>query len=115
MPTDDEEMNIALEDDDLVDDEPIPARRDIRIFHRKKEDDNHKDDDFDEDIFVWFLKNYRRLAWNKNVLNVVYHWTDSYIEWLQNPYLVLDPAKKRKIYAISVRIKSKIKKLFGII
>ncbi len=51
MPEDDD-MDIALNDDDLVDDEPIPARRDIRIFHRKKEDTNHKDDDFDEDIFV---------------------------------------------------------------
>lgn len=51
MPSDDDDMGIAL-DDDIVDDEPIPARRDVRIFHRKKEDDNHKDDDFDEDVFV---------------------------------------------------------------
>jgi hypothetical protein len=51
MPNDEEEISIDL-DEDLVDDEPIPARRDIRIFHRKKDDDNHKDDDFDEDIFV---------------------------------------------------------------
>jgi hypothetical protein len=50
MPSDDDDINIAM-DDDLVDDEPIPARRDIRIFHRKKEDSN-KDDDFDEDVFV---------------------------------------------------------------
>lgn len=52
MPKDDDDLDIALDDDDLIDDEPIPARRDIRIFHRKKEDSNHKDDDFDEDIFV---------------------------------------------------------------
>jgi len=52
MPRDDDDMSIALEEDDLVDDEPIPARRDIRIFHRKKENDNNKDDDFDEDVFV---------------------------------------------------------------
>lgn len=51
MPEDDD-MGIALNDEDLVDDDPIPARRDIRIFHRKKENDNHKDDDFDEDVFV---------------------------------------------------------------
>jgi hypothetical protein len=51
MPTDDEDIAIDL-DDDLVDDEPIPARRDIRIFHRKKDDGDHKDDDFDEDVFV---------------------------------------------------------------
>jgi len=51
MPNDDEDVNIDL-DDDLVDDEPIPARRDIRIFHRKKEDGDNKDDDFDEDVFV---------------------------------------------------------------
>jgi len=51
MPNDEEDINLGL-DDDLVDDEPIPARRDIRIFHRKKEGDNNKDDDFDEDVFV---------------------------------------------------------------
>jgi len=47
----DEDLPLAL-DDDLVDDDPIPAKRDHRIFHRKKEDNNHKDDDFDEDVFV---------------------------------------------------------------
>jgi hypothetical protein len=47
---DDEDIDMGL-DEDLVDDEPIPARRDVRIFHRKKED-NNKDDDFDEDVFV---------------------------------------------------------------
>ncbi len=52
MPRDDDDLNIALEEDSFADDEPIPARRDIRIFHRKKEDDNHKNDDFDEDVFV---------------------------------------------------------------
>ena len=48
---DDEDINIGL-DDEIVDDEPIPARRDTAIFKRKKEDNNNKDDDFDEDIFV---------------------------------------------------------------
>jgi len=53
MPSDDDDMGMGIAlDDDIADDEPIPARRDIRIFHRKKEDDNHKDDDFDEDVFV---------------------------------------------------------------
>jgi hypothetical protein len=51
MRNDDDDLGVAL-DDDFADDEPIPARRDIRIFHRKKEDNNHKDDDFDEDVFV---------------------------------------------------------------
>jgi hypothetical protein len=51
MPNDkDEDFRVAL-NDDSADDEPIPARRDPRIFHRKKEDDN-KNDEFDEDIFV---------------------------------------------------------------
>jgi hypothetical protein len=49
---DDEDLNATLNEDDSVDDDPIPAKRDHRIFHRKKEDDNHKDDDFDEDVFV---------------------------------------------------------------
>jgi len=49
----DEDDDISVDlDDDLTDDEPIPARRDIRIFHRKKEDKSHKNDDFDEDVFV---------------------------------------------------------------
>lgn len=52
MPKDDDDMTVDIGDDDLIDDEPIPARRDTRIFHRKKEDSNHKDDDFDEDVFV---------------------------------------------------------------
>lgn len=51
MLKDDEDMDLG-NDDDLLDDDPIPARRDVRIFHRKKEEDKHKDDDFDEDIFV---------------------------------------------------------------
>lgn len=45
-------------DDDLEgiefdeDDEPIPARRDTKIFEHKK-DPNHKDDEeFEEDVFV---------------------------------------------------------------
>jgi len=47
---DDDDLGIELDENGL-DDEPIPARRDVRIFHRKKEDDNKKDD-FDEDVFV---------------------------------------------------------------
>lgn len=39
--------------DDFVDDDPIPAKRDTRIFHRKKgKDDKGKDEDFEEDVFV---------------------------------------------------------------
>ena len=56
MPRDDEDMSIGMDDDDLVDDDPIPARRDTRIFHRKKEDEPKKptkNEEFDEDIFVW--------------------------------------------------------------
>ena len=50
MPKDEDGSNLDL-DDDLIDDEPIPARRDIRIFHRKKEKDD-KEEEFDEDVFV---------------------------------------------------------------
>ncbi|MGV8171810.1 MAG: hypothetical protein ACP5OA_03910 [Candidatus Woesearchaeota archaeon] len=53
MPKDEDgDFSVVLDDEDLLDDDPIPAKRDHRIFHRKKEDDNHKDDDFDEDVFV---------------------------------------------------------------
>jgi len=57
MPRNDDDMDISLTDDDLIDDDPIPARRDVRIFHRKKEEDvkKHapkKEEEFDEDIFV---------------------------------------------------------------
>ncbi|GIU69672.1 MAG: hypothetical protein KatS3mg002_0908 [Candidatus Woesearchaeota archaeon] len=38
--------------DELIDDEPIPARRDIRIFQRKKEEKKEEDEDFEEDVFV---------------------------------------------------------------
>jgi hypothetical protein len=56
MPKDDN-IDVGPGDDDLVDDEPIPARRDIRIFHRKKDDTHkkepdHKNEEFDEDVFV---------------------------------------------------------------
>ena len=48
--------DIDLDVDGFEDDEPIPARRDIRIFHRdkeeKKDDKTKKDDDFEEDVFV---------------------------------------------------------------
>jgi len=40
-----------LDTDAFDDDEPIPARRDTRIFHREKEDKD-KDEDFEEDVFV---------------------------------------------------------------
>jgi hypothetical protein len=52
MSNDVDDIEIPVDDDALVDDEPIPARRDTAIFKRKKEDNNNKDDDFDEDIFV---------------------------------------------------------------
>ena len=55
MPKDDDELDLGL-DEDLVDDDPIPARRDVRIFHRKSEDEDKKhpkkNEEFDEDIFV---------------------------------------------------------------
>lgn len=38
-------------DIDDVDEDPIPVKRDVRIFHRKKEDKN-KEEDFEEDVFV---------------------------------------------------------------
>ena len=52
--------NEGLDDSDIGefdDEEPIPARRDIRIFHRDKDDKKEekkekKDDDFEEDVFV---------------------------------------------------------------
>ena len=35
------------------DPDPIPAKRDIRIFHRKKNDNKKEtDEDFEEDVFV---------------------------------------------------------------
>jgi len=39
--------------DDFLDDDPIPAKRDTRIFQRKKEkDEKDNDEDFEEDVFV---------------------------------------------------------------
>ncbi len=39
--------------DDFVDDDPIPAKRDTRIFQRKKDSDKKdKDEDFEEDVFI---------------------------------------------------------------
>ncbi len=39
--------------DDFADDDPIPAKRDTRIFQRKKDSDKKdKDEDFEEDVFV---------------------------------------------------------------
>ncbi|MEM4637853.1 MAG: hypothetical protein QXK76_02400 [Candidatus Woesearchaeota archaeon] len=38
-------------DDDFIDEEPIPAKRDVRIFQRKKEK-TEDDDEFEEDVFV---------------------------------------------------------------
>ena len=37
---------------DLEEDDPIPAKRDTKIFQRKKEDKSEKDEDFEEDVFV---------------------------------------------------------------
>ncbi|MGV8150979.1 MAG: hypothetical protein ACP5NV_04590 [Candidatus Woesearchaeota archaeon] len=48
MPKDDD---IDIPEDEFEDDEPIPAKRDVRIFHRKKED-KKEDEDFEEDVFV---------------------------------------------------------------
>ena len=45
--------DIDLDIEDSEGDEPIPAKRDIRIFHRKKEEKKEeKDEDFEEDVFV---------------------------------------------------------------
>ena len=46
--TDDEAIE-GFDETDL--DEPIPAKRDVRIFSRKKEDGD-KDEGFEEDVFV---------------------------------------------------------------
>jgi len=39
-------------DDADIDDEPIPAKRDTKIFQHKKETKEDKEDDFEEDVFV---------------------------------------------------------------
>ena len=52
MPEEDDMMD--MNDDDL-DLDPIPAKRDLKIFARKKEEDKKvpdKEEEFDEDIFV---------------------------------------------------------------
>ena len=50
MPKDlDDEGIEGFEDEEL--DEPLPVKRDTRIFSRKKEDDD-KDEGFEEDVFV---------------------------------------------------------------
>jgi hypothetical protein len=50
MPKDDDiDDSIDGFDDDP---EPIPAKRDIRIFHRKKESKDDRDEDFEEDVFI---------------------------------------------------------------
>jgi hypothetical protein len=49
-----------LNTEGFEDEEPIPIKRDIRIFHRKMDDDKKEDkkkdkkedDDFEEDVFV---------------------------------------------------------------
>ena len=51
---DEEPDNVEdIGDDDLLDD-PVPGKRDTRIFSRKKDDskEKKKDDDFEEDVFV---------------------------------------------------------------
>lgn len=45
--------DIDPEMDDIEDDDPIPAKRDTRIFQIKKEKQaKDKDEDFEEDVFV---------------------------------------------------------------
>ncbi|HIH32530.1 TPA: hypothetical protein HA235_07535 [Candidatus Woesearchaeota archaeon] len=51
MPKNDD-MDDDNDADDILDDDPIPAKRDTRIFQRKKESDSDKDEDFEEDVFV---------------------------------------------------------------
>jgi len=52
----DDIVDIDPDMDDFEDDDPIPAKRDTRIFQIKKDKDNKdskdKDDDFEEDVFV---------------------------------------------------------------
>lgn len=51
MPGEENDANLDDVGDDFSEEEPIPIKRDVRIFHRKKEEDK-KDDDFEEDVFV---------------------------------------------------------------
>ena len=55
MPEDDDDIHDIDPDMDDIDD-PIPAKRDTRIFQRKKgnsdDKDDGKDEDFEEDVFV---------------------------------------------------------------
>ena len=53
MPKSTDLDEIEHEMDDL-DDDPIPAKRDTRIFQIKKDTDKKedKDEDFEEDVFV---------------------------------------------------------------
>ena len=53
MPKDHNDDDTGIDDieNDDPDDEPLPVKRDTRIFHRKKEDDD-EDKDFEEDVFV---------------------------------------------------------------
>jgi len=51
MPQNNESDFDELGEDFDSDDEPIPAKRDIGIFQRKKEHKD-KDEDFEEDVFV---------------------------------------------------------------
>ena len=51
----DDDPNINLDDDLSEDDEPLPVKRDVRIFSRKKDDehkDKESDEEFEEDVFV---------------------------------------------------------------
>lgn len=54
MPRSHKKANAPKESDvdEFEDDEPIPAKRDTRIFHRDKDDGKHKDEEFEEDVFV---------------------------------------------------------------
>lgn len=63
MVKNDDEALMGDIDDDMLDDEPIPARRDTSIFKRGKEEKKEKlskdkkplkeeEEEFDEDVFV---------------------------------------------------------------
>ncbi|MFA5797919.1 MAG: hypothetical protein WC916_07870 [Candidatus Woesearchaeota archaeon] len=51
--TDDEDIDDIIPDtDEEVDDDPIPAKRDTKIFQHKKEVKKDEEEDFEEDVFV---------------------------------------------------------------
>ena len=50
--SDDDIEDIDLDTGEDIDDDPIPAKRDTKIFQIKKEEKKDKDEDFEEDVFV---------------------------------------------------------------